>query len=142
MDSGYPAGMRQDEVPEIANKRKMYVVVRRDLAPGLRAAQAAHAVAEMCLGFAHSTFGWNSDPDGNYLIILEVDNEAELESWYLEASRWGFPRTFFREPDLNGEMTAFACLPNPEDNDVFHGLPLAFRSRWTRIKGRIFRKGM
>lgn len=142
MDSGYPAGMRQDEVLEIANKRKMYVVVRRDLAPGLRAAQAAHAVAEIMISYPDHAFIWNTDRDGNYMILLEVEDERELKIWYQEAMSRDIPRFMFSEPDLGHARTAFAALPTPDLNHVFSELPLAFRSRWTRIKERIFRKGM
>jgi peptidyl-tRNA hydrolase len=120
---------RPDESIELTEKRKMYVVVRRDLPPGLRAAQAGHAVAEMCLRFPESAHQWNDDSNGNYLIILEVHDEGELLEFYEEVKSWDILREFFREPDLCGQLTALAALPDPSLNHVFAELPLAFRRR-------------
>lgn len=122
---------RPDESAELAEKRKMYVVVRGDLPPGLRAAQAGHAVAEVCLYHASTAYGWNSDPDGNYLIILEVADEKELLNAYAFIRCHGIQQQAFREPDLDNEMTAFAALPSPELNYVFAHFPLAYtKRRW------------
>jgi len=128
---------RPDETPELIEKRKMYVVVRGDLPPGLRAAQAAHAVAEMCLRSTAAT-GWHQDPDGNYLIILEVPDEKALLNFWADVKSWDIRRELFREPDLAREATAFAALPMPHLNHVFADLPLAYaKHRW----GAWFRGG-
>lgn len=122
---------RPDETPELAEKRKMYVVVRGDLPPGLRAAQAGHAVAEVCLGLPNKADLWNTDEDGNYLITLEVDDIFALHDAHrLIVSNSIANRAFF-EPDLGMEMTAFGCLPSPELNHVLSHLPLAYtKRRW------------
>jgi hypothetical protein len=121
--------MRQDEIPELAEKRKMYVVVRGDLRPGLRAAQAAHAVAEACLRMPDIADFWHTDPDGNYLIILEVESERELLDTCLLVKSYGIHLQVFREPDLWNEPTAFAAIPPPQLNHVFAHLPLAYTKR-------------
>lgn len=127
--------MRQDEIPEIVEKRKMFVIVRRDLPPGLRAAQAGHAVAEMCLrhDLAHQ---WHDDPEGNYLIMLEVANEGVLLEWFSYVKSFDITRELFREPDLAYDATALAALPTPELNQVFSPLSLAYSHRrwWPRFR--------
>ena len=121
--------MRQDEVPEIIDARKMYVVVRGDLPEGLRAAQAAHAVAEMCMWHPERAIEWNRTTGGNYLIILEVPDERQLLDWKALVKCHGIHHELFREPDLRQEATAFAALPHPDLNDVFSPLPLAYSAK-------------
>jgi len=129
---------RPDDLPAIAEKRKMYVIVRGDLPPGLRAAQAGHAVAEACLRL-RSASHWHDDPDGNYLIILEVSDEKALLDFYATVKSWDIPREMFREPDLHLEATAFAALPATTLNHVFSHLPLAYtKHRWGARLRRYF----
>jgi len=127
--------MRPDDLLAIAEKRKMYVVVRSDLPPGLRAAQAAHAVAEACLRL-HAATHWHDDPEGNYLIILEVPNQEALLDSFAMVKSWGVPRELFREPDLRYDATAFAALPRVGQNHIFSHLPLAYSKRrwWPRFR--------
>jgi peptidyl-tRNA hydrolase len=122
---------RPDETPELTEKRKMYVVVRGDLPPGLRAAQAGHAIAEACLMIPHAADDWHEDPEGNYLIILEVPDEKALLAFWSEVKSWDIRQELFREPDMALEATAFAALPPPDLNHVFAVLPLAYtKRRW------------
>jgi hypothetical protein len=125
-----------EEPIEIAEKRKLYVVVRGDLAPGLRAAQAGHAIAEACLRHPERAAEWHDDPEGNYLIILEVESERDLLDAYGAAKAWGVTRELFREPDLALEATAFAALPTVDQNPAFAALDLAYSKprRWLRFK--------
>ena len=130
---------RPDETPELIEKRKMYVIVRGDLPPGLRAAQAGHAVAEACLRMPNTADLWHTDEDGNYLIILEVDDEKALLDAYHLVKSYDIRRELFREPDLSLEATAFACLPSPELNHVLSHLPLAYtKRRWGARLRRYF----
>lgn len=112
---------------EAENPRKMYVVVREDLGPGLRAAQAAHAVAEVCLKYPEAAWKWHSD--GNYLIVLGRTDLKELDSLHAILDAGLFPVHAFYEPDLNGEKTAFACLPQIEENYLFDALVLAYKPK-------------
>ena len=127
---------RPDEAPEIAHKRKLYVLVREDLPTGLAAAQASHAVAEFCIGKRWSANIWHSHPEGNYLIILGVHDEEALVAWHAICKGWDIDTKMFREPDLGGAMTAFAAHPRPDQNYIFEDLPLAFRlpHPWVRFK--------
>lgn len=116
---------------------KLYVVVRRDLPPGLQAAQAGHAIAELCIRHPQAAFRWNRG--GNYLIVLAANNERDLIDWYLTAKSYDMTRELWREPDLQLDATAFAAFPEPEDNEVFARLPLALqekpRRRWVPWHG-------
>ncbi len=128
---------RPDENEYLIDKRKMYVIVRGDLPPGLRAAQAGHAIAEICLR-QNRAASWNLDPLGNYLIILEVPDEGALLEAFQLVKSYNICREMFREPDLRSEATALACLPPPELNHVLSGFPLAYtKRRWSaRLRRR------
>lgn len=116
--------------------RKLYVVVRGDLAPGLRCAQAAHAVAEMCLRYPERAWEWNGD--GNYLIVLEAKDEDELRWWFWEHRAAGITCQLWMEPDLSYQWTSYAALPQPEQNIEFRRLPLAYKqNHFTRLIRRI-----
>lgn len=120
--------VRYDEMIDFL---KMYVVVRGDLDPGRRAAQVAHAVVEMCLHHPQLAGSWHDDPHGNYLIVLEAEDEEHLLEWFGEVGSHSITRELFREPDFGYDATAFAALPMPEMNPVFGELPLAYsRRRW------------
>lgn len=121
-----------DIEPEV-EPHKLYVVVREDLPPGLRAAQAGHAIAEVAM--KHPDLAWHWHRSGNYLIVLGVPDEETLVSWWLYLDIWETPRVGFREPDLDNSFTAFAAFPEPENNRVFNVLPLAYaqkKRRWFR----------
>ena len=108
--------------------RALYVVVREDLSSGLRAAQAAHAVAEICLRRPEAAWKWHEE--GNYLIVLGAKNEEGVLNAFFEAKHFDMPRELFREPDLHLEATAVAMFPEPADNHVFGDYPLACRETW------------
>jgi len=122
------------------SKRKLYVVVREDLSPGRRIAQAGHAVAEVIQHHPVQADHWNVTD--NYLIVLGVPDWEALVREFMFVRNAGVLVTPFYEPDLDGQMTAFAALPHPRDNDRFSHLPLAARQRrlgraWGRLRGRL-----
>jgi peptidyl-tRNA hydrolase len=119
------------EIPQ-PELRRLYCVVREDLAPGLRCAQAAHAVAEACLVWERDAWEWNTG--GNYLIVLGVPDLATLTHWWNQVVQMEIPAQVFEEPDLGGEATAFAALPPPEMNLEFRDLPLAFQPPLSRAR--------
>lgn len=114
--------------------RKLYVVVRGDLAPGLRAAQAGHAVADTILEFPEQAKLWRTTD--NYLIVLQVPNKQLLtiNHAHLYAQ---MPTKMFFEPDLGDEPTAFAALPHPDQNQCFAHLDLAYSSWVSRLRSFI-----
>lgn len=108
---------------------KLYVIVREDLRPGLRMAQAGHAVAEVCIEWHHRAREWRRS--GNYMIVLGVPDEGALKAE--RAKLKNLHGAAFREPDLDGELTAIAYLPHPKDNHRFAHLPLSHpRREWFR----------
>lgn len=114
-----------DQVPE---PHKMYVFVRRDLAPGLRSAQGMHAVAELCLRYPEKAWEWNKG--GNYMIVVEAEDVHQLFRWAQDTVDMPYPHYFWHEPDLCGELTAVAVLPPPERNSDFREMPLAYKETW------------
>lgn len=90
----------------------LYVVVRRDLKPGLKLAQACHATRALSLEHPREAVGEN-------LVVLECDG-GELAR-VAELAEESCTVVRFFEPDLGGELTAVAfgtgarrllsCLP-------------------------------
>jgi len=95
---------------------KLYSIGRKDLPPGLRAAQLTHACIEWT-----ATHG---RPPEN-LVLLEVEDEGALTA-LLEAVA-SFPHVVFHEPDLGGEFTALA-VSHPDVPRLLSQLPLALRA--------------
>lgn len=95
---------------------KLYAIGRKDLSPGLRAAQLGHACIEWT-----ATHG---RPPEN-LVLLEVADEEALRR-VLEAVQ-DFPHVAFHEPDLGGEFTALAVC-HPLAPQLLSSLPLALRA--------------
>lgn len=76
----------------------LYVVVRGDLLPGAKAAQAAHALADLALkeSTAEKFRIWNNDT----IIILETPpNAPDLDHLLVSAYDAGFGYAAWREPD-------------------------------------------
>lgn len=85
--------------------KKLYVIVRKDLRCSLPSVQAGHVVAEFCLRDPLSKI-WNNE----YLIYLEVENKLKLEHWMFKFSKRNINYSFFKEPDLDNEVTAICAL--------------------------------
>lgn len=94
---------------------RLYIIVRRDLAPGLQMAQACHAA-----------LAWTAEraPPEN-LVVLHADDEAALRALYERCST--FEPALFCEPDLDDEATAFAV--DERARTLLSSLPLALRQR-------------
>lgn len=123
------ATMRPDNSQDLADKRKLYVLVREDLSPGLLTAQACHAVAEFFLAKGWSGRLWSEDPEGGYLIVLGVPNEEALKGWVEILRGEKVDQASFHEPDLDGALTAVCFHPHPSLNGLVAGLPLALRPK-------------
>lgn len=93
------------ETPRPLRDPRLYVLVRADLPPGYQMAQACHAVSYLA---ADNRLALYQHP---VITVLNVCDEGELLSESRKAMiESGSPEGFmFREPDLNGEATAFAC---------------------------------
>ena len=98
-------------------KNKMYVVVREDLDPGLRTAQACHAATLYGRDFGAS--------EEQNLIVLGVPDKEQLAQLLFELERRHIPKVWFKEPDVDNELTALACPV--EATPLVRNLPLLFQ---------------
>jgi len=87
-------------------KRRLYVVVRADLDPGLQAAQACHAAR------AYPT----PPAEDENLVVLAARDGHHLGELFELGRRLG-PGVAFHEPDLDGALTAIS-LGGDLDNDL------------------------
>ena len=105
--------------------KKLYVVVRGDLPEGAQIAQSCHAVSAYAVAFPEAHRDWHQN--GQNLVVLSVPNEAQLRDLLgtieLVLEIVCAP---FNEPDLGGQMTAFA-VPDLAAKQLA-SLPLALRA--------------
>ena len=84
---------------------KLYIIVDATLEPGLKMAQACHALRDHVAHFPEHNEAWYAE--SNNLVVLEVEDLAgqadELEGRDYEVAR-------FFEPDLDDQLTAIAVL--------------------------------
>ena len=109
---------------EIKEGDKLYLVTRKDLSPGQRAVQAAHALQEFAIEYPETNRAWYDN--SNYLAILEVENEEALEALAGEAHGNFFQTVWFYEPDMENQLTAIAIEPQGGKR-LCSNLPLALR---------------
>ncbi len=104
---------------------KLYLVTRRDIAPGYQAVQSCHAIAQ----FANDHFGRYSEwtNKSNYLALLSVADEVELMRLITSAKDSGLRWSVFREPDAGGQITAIAIEPHSKTVELCKNLPLALK---------------
>lgn len=107
----------------------IYVVVRKDIAPGRKAAQVAHAVAGLVDSY-NDLDGMKDAVYNGYLIVLEHD--SALRNAALLANRM-LPNYIFFEPDF-GIHTASAYLVHESERWIFSSYKLAYPKRkwWKR----------
>ncbi len=112
--------------------KKLYVVVREDLHPGLVAAQAVHAALRLAKTWSLAVDIWDAR-SGN-LVLLGARDEAhlaELEAKAKElklAGNLALAIADFHEIDLEGQLTGFACIAGDEALSLFGSLPCAFKA--------------
>ena len=104
---------------------KLYIITRRDLKPGLQAAQVAHAAFHFT--YEHRPLALQWLQESNFLIILSAADEQELKSYGKLAEDLNLPVSWFHEPDINNELTAIAIAPSPVTVELCSDLPLALR---------------
>ena len=100
-------------------EKKMYVIVRRDLAPIYKMVQGSHALVEFYKRYPKEFKNWNNE----YLIFVEVPNYIKLLEMADTLDKYEVPFVANHEPDLGGQMTAL-CLSGDHDCWCI-GLPLA-----------------
>lgn len=102
---------------------KLYLVSRRDLEVGRRAAMFVHAQREFTERHEALDREWYAL--SNTVVLLEAENLPALSSLAEKLERNGVPFSRFEEPDLGGELAALAIAPT--GRKLVRDLPLAFR---------------
>lgn len=104
---------------------KLFLVTRRDIAPGYQAVQSCHAIRQFTAEHPDRDAEWFTS--SNYLALLSVANETELMRLLVAAADAGLRCSAFREPDVGGAITAIAIEPHPKAAELCKGLPLALK---------------
>lgn len=102
--------------------KRLYVVVRSDLPPGLQMAQACHAVRAFSTGRPVLLFDEN-------LIALNA-TPAELMGILARVHHEQIPYAPFYEPDLDLQLTAIAISGDGQARRILSTYPLALRDDW------------
>lgn len=103
---------------------KLYIIVRNDLAPGLQAAQACHALREFVSAHPEIDAVWHAD--SKTLVLLGVPTESDLKELATRAEGRGVPLALNYEPDLGGELTAVALAAGAKK--LVNTLPLLLQA--------------
>jgi len=101
---------------------KLFLVTRRDLSAGLRAAMLCHALREFGAGFGEIDREWYTT--SNTLVLLETEDLTSLSALADRAVQEGVPVSRFEEPDLGNVLAAIAIAPT--GRKLVRDLPLAF----------------
>lgn len=107
--------------PRPVRAERLYVVVRRDLAPGHQMVQAIHAAQTFAVEHAEEHLAWFKS--SNTLAVLTVSGLAELRRLHGRAVTAGLACSLFTEPDMGDAPTALV-LP-PAGRQLCKRLPLA-----------------
>lgn len=102
---------------------KLFLVTRRDISPGYQAVQSCHAIRQFVAEHTERDIEWFHA--SNYLALLSVNDEIELMRLIVAASDHGLACSAFREPDVDGRITAIAIEAGPKAVELCKGLPLA-----------------
>lgn len=102
---------------------KLYLITRRDIAPGYQAVQSAHALRQF--SHEHPEIDREWFERSNHLALLSVEDESSLCALVQDADDAGLRWSAFREPDIGDRVTAIAIEPHPKTRAVCKGLPLA-----------------
>jgi len=104
--------------------RRLYIVVRNDLIPGLQISQSVHAKDEFTKEHPEVERRWANT--SNTIIILSGTTN-QLYSAISQALVKNVKFSSFKEPDLNYEVTAVAFEPSLATVELVKGLPLALK---------------
>lgn len=104
---------------------KLYLVTRRDIAPGYQAVQSCHAMRQFTADHPDRDGEWFKS--SNYLALVSVADEVELMRLIAAAKDHDLCWSAFREPDIGGQITAIAIEPHPKTVELCHMFPLALK---------------
>lgn len=102
---------------------KLYLITREDIPPGYQAVQSCHAIRQFTAEHPEIDVEWFTA--SNYLALLSVANERELMRLLVIADDHGLRTSAFREPDIDGQITAIAIEPHSKTAKICGHLPLA-----------------
>lgn len=115
--------LNPSKAPVTADKR-LYVVVRNDLLPGLQISQSIHAKDDFTHEYPVEEKRWRDT--SNTIIVLSGTSD-QLYSVISKALTHDVKYSRFKEPDLNNQVTAVALEPGEKTVEIVKGLPLALR---------------
>ena len=107
----------------VKNNDKLYIIVRRDITPGYKLAQACHGIRQFSEEHGEIDKKWFKN--SNYICVLETLNEQSLEQLVEHAKIKGVAHSLFREPDLNNEITVLVLEPSWYSRKICKKLKLA-----------------
>lgn len=101
---------------------RLCVIVRGDLPPGARTAQAVHGAHEFAEAHPDIYRSWRQE--SNTVAILGARDETHLHEVEDQAGMYGIPTATFQEPDMGNSTTVLVLGPHPATRKVTKGLPL------------------
>lgn len=104
---------------------KLYVVVRKDLKPGLQMAQSCHVVFSFSQEHPNETKTWMIE--SNYIAVLNGSDEEDLLRLIERARLEGIKCSIFREPDIGDQITAVALEPGSKSKKLCSNYQLALK---------------
>lgn len=107
---------------QIKQNEKLRVVTRRDLPLNVQAVQATHAAIDF--QHQHSVEAINWHTQSNFLALLTVKSEHELDKLISKAIFLDIKHTVFREPDLDNQITAVAFEASDNSRKLTSSCPL------------------
>ena len=115
----------KEEHTQIHRGDKLYIIVRKDLEPGIQIAQACHAAIEFSLKNPDKCNEWHVK--SNYIAILAAKDEEELEGLHERLHIKKINHLSFRESDLDNQLTAIAIEPGDKSRRITSSFPLALK---------------
>lgn len=100
-------------------------MTRQDLSAGAQVAQAVHACCEFIFKYFDLAQHWNQR--SNFIAILAAKDEAALEKLIKTLEQKNIRFAYFRESDLDNQITAVAIEPGERGKKVTSCFPLALK---------------
>lgn len=103
--------------------KKLFVIVRGDLVPGSKIAQAVHGKDEFQEAHPEEHRRWRTE--SNTIVVLQARDEGHL--WVLreKAQSKDIPHAVFHEPDLSDSLTCLVLADTDGTKSITSKLPLA-----------------
>lgn len=112
--------MKQTDFGQI----KFYLIIRKDLSPGLQLAQVSHGSNEFAAKDPKAFIKWYVE--SKYTVVLHAEDLKHLYEIKKSLIKEGCLIYPFYEPDLGNELTCIAINPYTDSKKVTKRLPLAF----------------